>query len=145
MSTRSQAAWSDRSASGIGGTTAWQGWVAFAGIMMIMIGVFNIIDGLVALFRHTWYAVPQRGLLTFNFAAWGWLWLIIGVLVVAVGFAVLAGRTWGRVAGVVLVGLNAIGQLAFVSAYPIWSILIIALDVVVIYALIVHGGEVRAD
>jgi hypothetical protein len=124
--------------------TGWVGWIVFAAIMMMVIGLFNVIDGLVALFNNSWYVVTENALLTFNFTAWGWFMLIVGVVAVLTGFGVLAGQMWARVTGVVLVVLNALGQLAFMPAYPLWSILIIALDVVVIYALTAHGREMAA-
>jgi vacuolar-type H+-ATPase subunit I/STV1 len=120
---------------------AWTGWVAFAGILMIVLGAFNIIDGLVALFREQVFVVGKDRLLAFDFTTLGWILLILGIIMVLAGFAVLAGRTWGRVVAVVLVVLNAIGQLAFISVAPIWSIMVIAIDVIVIYALVAHGRE----
>jgi hypothetical protein len=77
----------------------------------------------------------------FDYTAWGWVHLLVGVIMVVVGLGILRGSPWGLVAGVVIAGVNAITQLGFLAAYPVWSILIIALDVVVIYALIVHGRE----
>lgn len=124
-----------------GGTTGWVGWVWFAGVMMIVIGVFNAIDGLVALFQDDYYAVTQSGLLVFNYTAWGWIHMGIGVVLAFAGAAVLAGAIWGRAVGVLFAGLNMIAQIGFLAAYPVWSVVIIALDVFVIYALIVHGRE----
>jgi len=123
--------------------TGWVGWVWFAGVMMMVIGVFNVIDGLVALFNDQYFAVTQSGLMVWNYTAWGWINLALGVLVAFAGAAVLAGATWGRAVGVLLAGLNMIAQLGFLAAYPAWSVVIIALDVFVIYALIVHGSEAR--
>jgi hypothetical protein len=124
-----------------GGQSAWTSWVIFAGSMMVVLGAFNALDGLVALLNSRWYVGRQSDLLTFNFATWGWFWLIFGLVTLAAGFGVLAGQTWGRVVGVVVALLNAVAQMAFVAAYPFWSVLIIALDIVVIYALTAHGRE----
>ena len=119
----------------------WVGWVYFGGAMMVMLGAFNIIEGLVALFNDEYYVATTQGLLLFDITAWGWVHLIIGLIAVAVGIGVFTGATWARICGVILCGVNAILQLAFLSAYPVWGILVITLDVLVIWALIVHGDE----
>jgi hypothetical protein len=121
--------------------SAWVGWVVFAGTIAVISGIFNIIQGLVALFDDQYFVVARGELLLLDFTAWGWIHLVVGVVMVLVGFGIIRGSPWGLVGGVVLAGVQAILQLAFLAAYPIWSILIIALDVVVIYALIVHGRE----
>lgn len=133
-----------RSQPGHGRTrTAWAGWVTFAGILMILIGAFQAIEGLVAIFRDVYFLVTSSGLLlTIDYTAWGWLHLIIGLLIAASGLAVLRGLMWGRVVGVILASLSALANLAFLSAYPLWSALMIALNVLVIFALTVHGSEV---
>ncbi len=123
----------------------WVGWLYFGGSMMVLLGTFNIIEGLVALFNDQYYVATQQGLLVFDITAWGWVHLIIGVAAVVVGVGVFTGAMWARVTGVILCGLNAIAQLAFLSAYPLWAVIVIALDVLVIWALIVHGDEARDD
>ena len=122
-------------------TSAWVGWVVFAGTIAVISGIFTIIQGLVALFDDQYFVVARGELLLLDFTAWGWIHLVVGVVMVLVGFGIIRGSPWGLVGGVVLAGVQAILQLGFLAAYPIWSILIIALDVVVIYALIVHGRE----
>jgi hypothetical protein len=122
-------------------TSAWVGWVVFAGTIAVISGIFNIIQGLVALFDDQYFVVARGELLLLDFTAWGWIHLVVGVVMLLVGFGIIRGSPWGLVGGVVLAGVQAILQLGFLAAYPIWSILIIALDVVVIYALIVHGRE----
>ena len=121
--------------------SAWVGWVVFAGTMAVIVGIFTAIQGLVALFDDQYFVVAKGELLLLDFTAWGWIHLLVGLILVLVGFGIIRGAPWGLVAGVVLAGVNAILQLGFLAAYPVWSILIIALDVVVIYALIVHGRE----
>jgi hypothetical protein len=125
--------------------TGWVGWVYFAGFMLILTGTFQGIDGLVALFKDELYVTRPSGLVVnVDYTAWGWTHLIFGILLVLVGLAVLAGQTWARVIAIILAVLSAIVNFAFIQAYPVWSILIITLDVLVIYALAAHGGEARS-
>jgi hypothetical protein len=125
--------------------TGWAGWVFFAGILMVLAGCFNVIAGFVALFNDKYYVVPSSGLMVHvDYNAWGWTFLIYGAIVGVAGFGILAGKTWARVVGVVLAVVNALLNLAFLAAYPLWTTIIIALDIAIIYSLIVHGREVRA-
>jgi hypothetical protein len=117
-------------------TDDWSGWIRFAGIMMILLGVFQLIEGLVALFSPTYFLVGEEGVvLSLSFGSWGWTHLLLGVLILAAGFGVLAGQVWARVVGIVLAGLSAIANLVFIAAYPMWSVIVIAVDVAVIFAL----------
>jgi hypothetical protein len=123
--------------------TGWVGMVVFAGMMLVMLGGFQAIEGLVAIFRDDYYLVTRSGLLVeMDYTAWGWTHLIIGLIAVAVGIGVFAGQTWARVTGIVIAGISALVNIAFLPAYPIWVTIVIALDVLVIYALAVHGREV---
>jgi hypothetical protein len=123
--------------------TAWVGWLVFAGLMLITVGAFNAIDGLVALFKDEVFVATDEQLIAFDLTQWGWVHLTIGILQVLVGLAVFTGATWAHMVAVGLVILNAIGQLAFLNAYPFWSTIVIALDVVILWALVVHGDETR--
>ncbi|MGH3793272.1 MAG: DUF7144 family membrane protein [Pseudonocardiaceae bacterium] len=124
--------------------TRWVGWVLFAGCMMILLGAFQGLAGLVALFNRGYYVVTSDNLLvSVNYTGWGWVHLIIGVVVILAGLGVLAGQTWARIVGIVFAGLSAIVNLGFLAAFPIWSVLLIAFDVVVIYALSMHEREVQ--
>jgi len=124
--------------------TGWVGFVVFAGVMLIMLGGFQVIEGLVAIFRDDYYLVSRSGLLlTMDFTAWGWTHLILGAVAVVSGIGVLLGQTWARVGGIIIAVLSALSNLAFLPAYPIWATIIIALDVLAIYALAVHGREVQ--
>lgn len=123
-------------------STAWTGWVVFAGVMLIMLGAFQVIQGLVALFEDGFYLVRPSGLIVdVNYNTWGWTHLIIGAVGIVTGLGLLAGNLAARILGVAVAVLSAIVNLGFISAYPLWSLIIIALDVIVIYAIIVHGGE----
>ncbi|WP_242902802.1 DUF7144 family membrane protein [Actinomadura terrae] len=111
------------------------GWLTFAGTLAMVVGAFNVIDGLVALFNDDYYLVAQNKIMVFNFTAWGWFWLILGAIQVAVGLSILTGKLWARAAGVLFAVLAAIGHVAFLQAYPLWSVLTIAMCVLLIYAL----------
>jgi hypothetical protein len=128
-----------------GTPSLWVGWIWFAGTMMMLLGLFNVIEGLVALFKSRYYVVGPQGLLAFNLTGWGWIHLIIGALAVIAGLALLTGATWARITAVVLAVLNAVAQLAFLSAYPVWGTIVIALDVVVIWAIVVRGDEAKQE
>jgi hypothetical protein len=124
-------------------SSAWTGWIVFAGITMIMIGSFNAIEGLVALFNQNFYVAGPENVLVFDLTSWGWVHLIVGVLVAITGGALLADVGWARPVTVVLAALNAIVQLTFVPVYPVWSLVSVALCFVVIWAIVVHGNESR--
>jgi hypothetical protein len=121
------------------------GFILFAGIMMVMSGAFQAFSGLVALFNDTFYVATRNYLFQFDATTWGWIHLLVGLLVVLAGFAVMAGRTWGRVVGITLAVLSALANFAFIPYYPFWALTVIALDIFVIWALAAHGRDVAAD
>jgi hypothetical protein len=126
--------------------TGWTGWVVFASIMMILLGLFQSVQGLVGIFDSGFYHVTEGGLVvSVDYTAWGWAHLLLGVLIIICGLGVLAGNLAARIVAVVLAGLSAVMNLVFVEAYPIWSIIAITLDVLVIYAVTVHGRELRSS
>ena len=124
--------------------TAWVGWIVFAAIMMVLLGMFHVVQGLVALFNSDYFLVGTSGLVvSMNFTAWGWTHLIGGIVVAAAGACLLTGQMWARVVGVAVAVVSAIINIAFLAAYPVWSLIMIALDVFVILALTVHGSEIK--
>ncbi len=122
-------------------TTGWVGWVYFAGILMIVRALFQGIFGVVALTKNTFYLVTSHQLAIFNYTAWGWIHFALFAVLLTGGFSVLSGRMWGRVVGSIMAGLSLFANLVFLPAYPVWSIAAIVIDVLVLYALIVHGAE----
>jgi hypothetical protein len=109
--------------------------------MMVMNGIFSAISGIVALAKEDFYVVLPNYVVELDATTWGWIHLIMGIVVALAGFSVLTGKTWARVIGILVVSLSAIANFAFIPYYPIWSLLIIAIDVVVIWALAAHGRE----
>jgi hypothetical protein len=128
----------------VAGPSGWTAWVIFAGVLMMMMGSFHAIAGLVALFEDEYYVVRPSGLvLTMDYTAWGWTHLLLGILVAGAGAGAVVGQTWARTVGVILAVVSAVANMLFIAAYPVWSIVIITLDVIIIYALIVHGRELK--
>jgi len=126
--------------------TAWVGMVLFGGIMLLLSGGFQIMQGFVAIFKDSYYLVGQNGLVVnLDYTVWGWTHVLIGLVAVGTGIGVTLGQMWARVVGIVIAVLSALVNVAFLSAYPIWSTIIIAIDVLVIYALAAHGSEVKSD
>jgi hypothetical protein len=121
--------------------TGWVGWIWFAGLLMMLNGGFNAIDGLVALLKNEVYVQTKNHLILFDYTGWGWIMLIIGAIQILVGVALLYGAYWARIAAIVIVCLSALAQITFITAYPLWSMAVIAIDVLVLWALTVHGGE----
>ena len=124
--------------------TGWVGWIVFAASVMMIGGVCAIISGLAGIFRDEVYFSSGGGeLLVFDYTAWGWIHLIFGVCLLIVGTMLLGGSAFARVIAILLVGLNLVAQFAWINATPWWSIVMIALDLLVLYALAIHGGELR--
>ena len=122
--------------------TGWVGWVAFASSMMVLLGILQVIEGFVAIFDDGYYRVAPSGLVvSIDYTAWGWTHLLLGLLIVAGGVGLLSGNVAARTVAVVLAGLSSILNLLFMAAHPVWSIIVIAVDVLVIYAVTVHGRE----
>jgi len=124
--------------------TGWTGWIAFASTMLILIGTFHALEGLVGLFRDGYFVAPKDSLLVkVDYTAWGAVHLVLGLVAIGVGIGMALGQLWARILGVVFALVSAVVNLAFLNAYPVWSILLISFDVIVIWALTVHGAEMK--
>jgi hypothetical protein len=125
-------------------TTGWVGWVAFAAAILVINGIFSAIQGLMAIIGpDTYFVTTEGGTFLLNVAGWGWYHLIIGLLLVLAGLALVSGATWARVLAVVLVILSMVGQFLLIPAQPWWSVIVIAIDFLILYAIIAHGSELR--
>ena len=118
------------------------GFILFAAIMMIMVGCFQAFEGLVALFND-FYVATRNYLFQFDATTWGWIHLLLGLLVAFAGWGLLSGRTWARVVAITVAVLSAIANFLWVPYYPFWALTIITLDVFVIWAVAAHGGDLR--
>ena len=118
------------------------GFIVFAGVMMIMAGGFQALTGLVGVFENEFYVETRNYLVKFDATTWGWIHLLLGLLVFFAGFAVMSGKTWGRTIGIILAVLSALTNFAFLPYYPFWAMTIIALDVFIVWALAAHGRDV---
>jgi hypothetical protein len=120
------------------------GWAGFAGVMLILIGVFDVIQGLVALFNDEFFVVTQKWVFEFDITAWGWIQLILGVILILSGGGIFSGNVAARTVGVIIAGVAAIVNFAWLPYYPVWSIIVIAICISVIWALTAHGRDIAS-
>jgi len=123
------------------------GWIGFAGTLMLIIGGIDIFQGLVALLEDEYFVPTGSGFLVFDLTGWGWMLLIWGSLLVLAGLGLLAGQGWARWFAIIVVAVGFIAQLGFLgnSPYPLWSLTVIALQIIVLYALTARWTESAAD
>ena len=118
------------------------GWSMFAGIMLILIGVMDVIQGIVALAKDEFYVVGREWVFEFDITGWGWIHLILGIVLVVSGAGIFSGNVLARTVGVVVASLAMIANFAWLPYYPIWSMIVIAISIAVIWALTVHGRDI---
>jgi hypothetical protein len=111
------------------------GWLTFAGLTILFVGMWSVVDGFIAIFRSAYFTgTPVFGTIFF----WGSVWIGIGVLQFVAGSGIMAGRTWARWFGIVMVGVSLFSHMFAIAAYPWWSLFVIAMDLFIFYALTVH-------
>jgi uncharacterized membrane protein len=115
----------------------------FAAIMMLMAGTFQALAGLVAIFQNEFYVATRNYLFQFDATTWGWIHLVVGLVVAFAGWGLLSGRTWARVVGITLALVSAIANFLFIPYYPFWALTVITLDIFVIWALTAHGHDLQ--
>jgi hypothetical protein len=126
------------------GMSGWVGWIFFGAMMMLLLGFFQAVAGITALVNDEVFFVTRNDLVvSLDYTAWGWVHLILGIGMILVGLGLMGGSGAARVVGVIVAMISAIVNLAFIPAYPWSSILIITFDVLFIYAVTVHGGELK--
>jgi hypothetical protein len=120
------------------------GWAGFAGVMLVMVGIFDIIQGLVAIFDDEFYVVTQEWVFEFDVTAWGWIHLILGVVLMASGIGIFSGNVAARTVGVIVAAVAMIANFAWLPYYPVWSIIMIAISIAIIWALTAHGRDIAS-
>jgi len=125
--------------------TAWVGWILFAGTMLILLGSLQMIAGFVGLFQKTYYTVRSNDtLLHISYNSWGGLHIALGALAVIAGFSLMTGHLWARIYAVAIAFISVLSNIAFLAASPVWCTIMIAIDLLVIWAVTVHGREVKS-
>jgi hypothetical protein len=124
----------------------WTGWVGFAGWLLVVIGIIEVIEGLIAVIRDNYYVLTANQIIVFDLTTWGWITLFWGIIVGLTGWGLLMRAGWARWIAIVVGTVNVISQLSFVGSaqYPLWALTVITFTVIVIYALIVRWDEVEA-
>jgi hypothetical protein len=125
------------------GRTGWTGWIAFAGVMMIISGSLNALYGLIAAINDEWAVWTNRGSLLLDISQWGWIHLLVGLALLLSGIGVFSGNILARTVGVIAASVSLIANFVFIPAYPLWAIVVVTIDVLVIWALTAHGREMR--
>ena len=122
--------------------SGWVGWIAFAGVIMVIAGALQATYGLVAILNDQWVVWGNRANLYVDLTAWGWFHLVWGAIVLLAGIGLFTGNILARTVAVIVAGLSIVANFLFIPAYPVWALTVIALDVLVIYAIMAHGREV---
>ena len=118
------------------------GWIVFAGIMMMIVAILNVIYGIAAIGNSKFFIAGQKYIVS-DLKTWGWITLIIGVVQGIAAYSIWAGNQFGRWVGIFVAGLSAIAALMSIPAYPFWSLAVFAVDILVIYGLAAYGGQHR--
>ena len=125
-----------------GRSAAAVGFTYFAAVMMMLRGGFEILQGLSAIIKKHFYVVGSEYIYKINVTTWGWIHLILGVIVLLAGIALLRGALWARIVGIALAALIVLANFLWLPYYPVWAVVIIAVNVVVIWALAAHGRDI---
>lgn len=123
--------------------TGWTGWIVFAGTMMIIGGSLSMIYGFIAAVNDEWVVFTNRGNVYLDLSAWGWVHMLVGLLVFLCGIGLFSGNLFARTVGVIIAGISLIANFLIIPTYPLWAITIIVIDALVIYALTAHGHEMK--
>jgi hypothetical protein len=124
--------------------TGWTGWITFAGVMMIIAGALNALYGLVAVVNDEWVVWGNRANLYLDLSQWGWVHLVAGLVVLISGIGLFSGNFLARTVAVIVASVSLIANFFFIPAYPIWALIVVTIDVLVIWALTAHGKEMRS-
>jgi hypothetical protein len=120
------------------------GWVTFAGVMLFIVGILNVVYGIAAIGDSSFFVQDQKYILS-NLNTWGWVTLIIGLIQFFAAFSLWSGGTYGRVIAIFAASLSAIGALLSIPAYPLWSLAVFAIDIIIIHQVASYGGGERDE
>ena len=128
------------------GTDSWNGWVGFAALLTLIVGMIDFVMGLVAIIRGEYYTIHGDQLIIFDTTTWGWITLLIGIAIVLVGLMLANGSSFARWLTIVVVSVNLLSNLGWLgnSAYPLWSLTLVALQIIVLYALTARWNDAGA-
>jgi hypothetical protein len=129
--------------SGYGQRTGWTGWIVFAAIMMIVAGSLNLLYGIIAAVNDEWVVWTNRADVYLDLSEWGWVHIIMGGIVLLSGIGLFSGSFLARMVAVIVAAISLIGNFFFIPVYPLWALIVITIDVLVIWAVTAHGREMR--
>ena len=122
---------------------AWSGWIGFAGLAMVVIGSIDFFEGLIAVIRKSYYVATPNQIIVFDTTTWGWITMILGIVLALVGIGLASGAGWARWTAIVVLVLNLLEQLAWLgnTSYTLWTLTVIALEIIVLFALTARWGD----
>lgn len=123
--------------------SGWGGWIVFAATMLLLTGALNVIHGIVAVVNDDWVVFTNRADVYLDLTAWGWIHIVIGAVVFLAGLGLFSGNVLARTVGVAIAALSLVANFLYLPVYPLWSLVIITIDVLVIYALTAHGRALQ--
>ena len=121
------------------------GFINFAGVVLIVGGVFHVIQGIVGLADNDFYVVTQKWVFQLNVTTWGWVHILLGIVAILAGAGLFSGAVWARTFAVIVAGISIIANFVWLPYYPVWALLVIVVDFFVIWALVLHGRDVTVD
>jgi hypothetical protein len=132
-----------RKEHGMATSERWAGWIGFAGLLLLILGILDFFQGLIAVIRGSYYTVTPTQIVVVDLTTWGWITLLWGIVIGLVGIGLLSAQSWARWTAIVVGSINFIVQLGFVGSaqYPLWALTAMALNIVILYALIVRWGS----
>lgn len=124
-------------------TTGWVGWIAFGAVMMLIAGIYQLVVGFAAAFSNDMVVFASESVYLVDLTTWGWVHIVLGALLVGTGLSLFSGSTVGRAIATVVVSLSILANLLFLFALPVWSVLALVIDALVLYAILAHGDELK--
>jgi hypothetical protein len=122
---------------------SWSGWTGFAALLLVIVGAIDFFEGLIAAIRKQYYVLTPNQVIVFDVKTWGWITMILGIIIVLVGLSAASGAGWARWTGIVLLTINLFEQLGWLgsSAYPLWTLTVITIGFLALYGLTVRWGD----